>query len=287
MGLCIARNSFQTVRSITIPAPVAASVVHTNVDAGHAAAFRPLVFVFLYRQAAVGKLLQQPAVNAMAMGNAVWFQVDLFRAGLQHKVVFTRNIGQLPGKFYDFLIGKRGKAQTIHVGLGVAVEVHKADDTLAGIALQPSGQLAEKGNVIVHRVPVGEQNRVIPPNHPFGAYLAGKFLKGRKDHVVLAGYTRFHVFSIGCQGELKIERVRPQFFQAWHQRQRILGPENNAIHYVQRQGNMTHLMEVHRVADADIALPDTIVKPIGIIGGNIGPPAGTDDQGIHLRVALD
>ena len=58
MRLRIARNSFQTVRSITIPAPVAASIVHTNVDAGHAAAFGALVLVFLQRKAASGNLLQ-------------------------------------------------------------------------------------------------------------------------------------------------------------------------------------------------------------------------------------
>lgn len=145
MGFRIARNGFQTVRSITIPAPVAAGIVHTNVDAGHAATFRALVLVLLQCQAAAGKLLQQPAVNAMAMGNAVWFQVDLFRAGLQHKVMFARNIGQPLDKFYDFLFGRRRKAQTVHVGLGVAVEVHKADDAFMGIAFQPLGQLAEKG----------------------------------------------------------------------------------------------------------------------------------------------
>ena len=37
-------------------------------------------------------------------------------------------------------------------------------------------------------------------------------------------------------------------------------------------------MKVHGVADADIALPDTVAKPIGGIGGNISPPAGADDQ---------
>lgn len=72
MCFCIARNSFHTVRSITIPAPVAAGVVHTNVDAGHAAAFRALVLVFLQCKAATGKLFQQVSVNAVAVGNAVW-----------------------------------------------------------------------------------------------------------------------------------------------------------------------------------------------------------------------
>lgn len=65
-----------------------------------------------------------------------------------------------------------------------------------GIAFQPSGQLAEKGNVVVHHVLVVEQNGGIPPNHPFEANLAGKFLKGKQDHVVFAGHTLFHVFSV-------------------------------------------------------------------------------------------
>ena len=47
MRLRIARNGFQTVRSITIPAPVGAGVLHTNVDPCHAATFRALVLVFL------------------------------------------------------------------------------------------------------------------------------------------------------------------------------------------------------------------------------------------------
>ena len=72
MGLRIVRNGFQTVRSITIPASVAAGVVHTNVDAGHAAAFRALALVFFQRQTAPGKLFQQVSVNAMAVGNAIW-----------------------------------------------------------------------------------------------------------------------------------------------------------------------------------------------------------------------
>ena len=72
MGLRIAHNSFQTVRSITIPASVAASIVHTNVDAGHAAAFRALVLVFIQCKTAPGNLFQQGAVNAVAVGNAVW-----------------------------------------------------------------------------------------------------------------------------------------------------------------------------------------------------------------------
>ena len=72
MRLRIPRNSFQTVRSITILATMTAGVVHTNVDAGHAAAFRALVLVFLQCKTAPGNLFQQGAVNAMAMGNAVW-----------------------------------------------------------------------------------------------------------------------------------------------------------------------------------------------------------------------
>ena len=71
-------------------------------------------------------------------------------------MVFACNISQPLGQLRYFLFGKRSKAQTVHVGLGVAVQVHEADDALTGITLQPSGQLAEKGNVIVHRVPVGE-----------------------------------------------------------------------------------------------------------------------------------
>lgn len=141
--------------------------------------------------------------------------------------------------------------------------------------------------MVVHGVPVGEQDGIIPPEHPLGADFAGKFLKSRKNHVVFAGHTRFHVFPIGCQGELEVERVRLQFFQPGHQRQRILGPEYDAIDHIRRQGNAADLMEVHRVADANKALLDTIVKPIGIIGGNIGSPAGADDQKVHLWVALD
>ena len=72
VSLRIARNSFQTVRSITIPAPVAASIVHTNVDAGYAAAFRALVLVFLQRKTAPGNLFQQGTINAVSVGNAVW-----------------------------------------------------------------------------------------------------------------------------------------------------------------------------------------------------------------------
>ena len=72
MRLRIACNGFQTVRSITIPAPVAASIVHTNVDACHAAAFRALVLVFLQRKTALGNLFQQGTINAVSVGNAVW-----------------------------------------------------------------------------------------------------------------------------------------------------------------------------------------------------------------------
>lgn len=73
MSLRIARNSFQAVRSITILATMTAGVVHTNVDAGHAAAFRALILVFLQRKATPGNLFQQGAVNAVAVGNAVCF----------------------------------------------------------------------------------------------------------------------------------------------------------------------------------------------------------------------
>lgn len=107
--LRIACNSFQTVRSITILASVATGVVHTNVDACHAAAFRALVFVLFQRQTATGNLLQQGAVNAVAVGNAVWFKVDLFCAGFQHKVMFTRYIGQALGKFDDFFSASGAK----------------------------------------------------------------------------------------------------------------------------------------------------------------------------------
>ena len=81
MGVCIAHNGFQTVCSITIPAPVTAGIVHTNVDAGYAAAFGALILVFLQSKAAPGNLFQQVSVNAVAVGNAVWPQVYLFRAG--------------------------------------------------------------------------------------------------------------------------------------------------------------------------------------------------------------
>ena len=47
MGAFLYGISLQWKLDITIPASVAAGVVHTNVDAGHAAAFRALVLVFL------------------------------------------------------------------------------------------------------------------------------------------------------------------------------------------------------------------------------------------------
>ena len=72
VDLRIARNDFQTVCSIIILASVAAGVVHTNVDACHAAAFRALILVFLQRKAAPGNLFQQGTINAVAVGNAVW-----------------------------------------------------------------------------------------------------------------------------------------------------------------------------------------------------------------------
>ena len=78
--------------------------------------------------------------------------------------------------------------------------------------------------------------------------------------------------------ELEIVRVVLELIQLRQHRDGVLCPEHDAVDNVRRQGDLTDLMEVHRVADAHIALPKPVKKPVGVVGGQVGSPARADDH---------
>ena len=274
----IVRDGFGAVGGVAIFAPVAAGVVHADVDAGRAAACGALVPVLLQGEPAPGQLLQQAAVDAVAVRDAEPPEVDCFSASLQYKAVPAGDLSQALRQLRNFLFRERRKAQTAQAGLRVSVEVDKADDAFVRIPLQPLSHLAESGDMEVCRVAGGEQNGVVPPDDALGADHVRQRLKSREEHGAFTGQARFHIFTERGQGELEIVWIRPQLLQPGHQRPRIFGPEYDAVHHIRRQRNAADLVEVHGGADADKPLPEAVAKPVRIIGGNIGPSAGADDQ---------
>ena len=116
---------------------------------------------------------------------------------------------------------------------------------------------------------VGEENGVVPPNDPFRADHPGEPLKGRDDHIVLAGDSRLRIRTVGGHGHLKIVGVAFQLREPLQHRCRILRPEHDAVHRVRRQFDTADLFWVHGIAGTDIALFQPPEKPLGIMGRNV------------------
>ena len=129
---------------------------------------------------------------------------------------------------------------------------------------------------------IAEKDRVISPNHSFGADYIRQLFKYRDHDFVLIGDVPLDIFAVGCNGKLKIVLIAFELIQLVQHIRRVLCPEHDAVDHIRREWDAADSVNIHRISDADKALLDAVKEPLGVVVGNVGTAACTDDHVFFL-----
>ena len=88
------------------------------------------------------------------------------------------------------------------------------------------------------------------------------------------GDPRLDILAVAGQGELEAIVVGIQFMEPGEHIFRIFCPEYDAVDDRRGQAYLADLMETERVTDIQEALFYPVIKPIGVMIGQVGPAAG-------------
>lgn len=257
---------------IAIAAEMLAGVVMTDVNALHAAADGPLCRVFFYVDFPAHDLLDDLFVDAGAVGNADFVEVDFLGAGLDFKAVPSGGRGESGGYLFHQLRGKGGYRERLGVALGFFVEVEEADDYSAGVGGKLGGQLVKAVLMPFCVIFVIEKNRVVAPDNLFLSYAPGKLLEGGEDFALVL-YARFGVRAVAGKGELKIVFVVLELIEARKHRGGVFRPEDDAVHDLRGEGDAADLPGVEGVYYLRKARLQAVEKPFAVKGRNVCPAA--------------
>ena len=87
MLLTVCLYCFSAVVCIAIEAPVFAGVICADINACHAAAFRPLVFILLDLELTMPKPFQPVLINAASMWDLKAVELYRFRTGINENTI--------------------------------------------------------------------------------------------------------------------------------------------------------------------------------------------------------
>ena len=90
IGLCASLVN----TSITITAPIPASLIDANVNAFDAPACKPLILILSHVQWTFQQRFEQPIINTSGVLNAVLLQIDFFCTGIHPQAVALSNFSQ-------------------------------------------------------------------------------------------------------------------------------------------------------------------------------------------------
>ena len=275
MKIEILLDSDRGVIGVAILAAIQTAIIHADIDAGHTTAFFSLILILEQRQGLTDDSFQQFTVDTMAMHDAEPRQVNSLSAGFQFQIVLVRNIRKAASKFIDFRFSKGSK-----LFAQMTVQIHKADDAFPGMAGETLRQFLEVTDVILCGIFGCQDDGIVSPNDSLRTNLPGKLMKSGDDHIILAGDTYFQIFAVGIQRELKIKWMVFQQVQFVQHGGGIFCPEHDAVHYILGKRNAADLFGVHWIAGTDKSRFQTVKEPVGVVGWNVCPSAGTDDHGI-------
>ena len=245
---------------IAILASIQATIVNADINAGHTAAFFPLILILGQRQGLADDSFQQVTVDAMTVADAKPGQINGLCAGFQRKVVLPGDIRKAACQLVNFGLSKGSKLLA-----QMTVQIYKANDTFIGVTGEPLRQFLEVMDMICCGVLGCQNDGIIPPDNSLWANLLGEVLKSWDDYIVFAGDTCFQILAVGIQGELKVKWVAVQQVKLVQHGGGVLRPKHDAVHHIRGKRNAADLFGIHRIAGADKAGFQTAKEPVGIV----------------------
>ena len=161
------------------------------------------------------------------------------------------------------------------------VHIQKTDDTRARNAFKPFRQRIKTAHMPRKGIGPAEKDGIIPPDHPFAPKSFRQPLHSF-DQFQLVRKPRLHIPPIPRQRKLEHTRPATQQPQPIQQRQRVLRPQNKAVHGFAGEhipGDAARIM-----AHAYVARLQPIAKPLRVIGRNIRTTARAENHIFFLAV---
>lgn len=192
---------------VAVQAAVLAGVVGADLYTFDAAAFFSLIFVLASMDFAASYFFDQVFVNAAAMPYVIIGQIDGFCAGLNGYAVAMCDGGKLLCKSIQVISSKGIGMQVLHVFLVLNIIVHKADDAACSVSAQRFCNLSKSLYMVIGRVMIGKDDRVVPPDDAVCAKFVRQLLKYGEDYCFLVWDMAFDIAAIAGERELKIIRI--------------------------------------------------------------------------------
>ncbi len=223
-------NGSLVIVGITVQTAMRAGIVGADVDALDAAACRALVAIFARPHAVADEPCHEAIINTFSLSNPCFLQAFSRRTGLQSDALGGSNLLQAVQAIDVFCFCRLQELQIGHVSPTFAVHLDKADDAFVGMSSQLAGQRRKNAGVKIRGITLGEENRIVSPEHLFFADPPGEVLEGF-DAIGDSRHIGFDLGIVGREGEEEVIGVAEiiyyrQFVKEWAW---ILAPEDQAF----------------------------------------------------------
>lgn len=188
---------------VTVDAAVGTGVISADVAAFDAAAV-PALLIAAHKERRACDALDQRLVNAAVVLDSVSCKVGGLRTGGKNKPVLLSDAGKLPREAVERFGGKPVNVQPVQAAAVFGgVNVHKAEYAFFGIRSQGGSGIFKAFQMKFGGILVGEQDRIISPDHPLPADFFGEPHKGFQTPGKLRDIW-LNLPAVVVDGELKI-----------------------------------------------------------------------------------